>query len=119
MTEKKKSNLVGEFKIVIGQAGPYLTVITALMMAATFYHTTLVDWMSSLGWTIPLWLFFLIIVTGGIAFLLYERRYRVNDYFSAWSEYWWNSNNPMKDSMEKQQGDIDRIKKKLEIDSKE
>jgi hypothetical protein len=116
MINKKRTDWIGEFKVVIGQAGPYLTIITALMMAATFYHTTLIEWMNAIGWSVPIWIFLLVIVGGGVAFLWFERKYMVSGFFSAWTEQWWKNDNPMKTSMEKMEQDMAKIKKKLGIE---
>jgi hypothetical protein len=116
---KKQIDWIGEFKVVIGQAGPYLTIITALMMAATFYHTTLNEWMLALGWHIPIWIFFAVIIIGGVVFLWFERRYMVSGFFSAWTEQWWKNDNPMKTSMEKMERDMEKIKEKLDIKDNE
>lgn len=119
---KKKNNWVGEFKLVMGQASPYLTVITALMMAATFYHTTLIEWASAINWYFPLWAFMSIIIVGGVVFLWYERKHMVGGFYEAVNEQVWNNPNPMKDKikeiqvdMVKMQEDINKIKKSLEI----
>jgi len=114
--DKKKTNWIGEFKIVIGQAGPYLTIITALMMAATFYHTTLNEWMNAFGLHIPIGVFLGLIVVGAVVFLWYERKYQVGGFFSAWTAQWWINDNPMKASMEKLEKDMEEIKKALKID---
>lgn len=120
---QSKSNWVGQFKIVLGQASPYLTIVTALMMAATFYHTTLIEWMGAIGWNIPLWVFLVVVIIGGVTFLLFERKHMVSGYFEAWTEHWWDNKNPMRQKMEKLSLDMDQmkvdmaeIKKVFEID---
>jgi hypothetical protein len=112
---KNISRWLGELKIVIGQAGPYLTLLTILMMAATFYHTTLIEWLGVFNINIPLWLFFTVIVVGGAIFLWLERKYMMGGYFDAWTEQWWGSENEMKNSMKKLQSDMDKIKEVLKI----
>lgn len=112
---KKKTNWIGEFKVVIGQAGPYLTIITALMMAATFYHTTLLEWMNAIGLYIPLWVFFVVIVVGGIVFLWYERQHMVGGFYEVVNDQVWNNPNPMRDKLEEMQEDINKIKEVLEV----
>lgn len=120
---QSKSNLVGQFKIVIGQAGPYLTIFTTLMMAATFYHTTLIEWMGAVGLNIPIWVFLCVMIIGGAIFLLFERKHMLSGYFEAWTAQWWGNKNPMKQKMEELstnideiKSDMDKIKKALKID---
>ena len=104
------SRWFGDLKIVIGQAGPYLTLLTVLMMAATFYHTTLIDWLGAIKITIPIWVFFVVIIVGGGVFLWMEHKYMLGGYFDAWTAGWWNSKNEMKNSMERLQVDMDVMK---------
>lgn len=116
MAVKSKSKWLGELKIVIGQAAPYMTIITALMMAATFYHTTLIEWLGVIGFGLPLWLFIAIAIIGGCTVIWFERKYMVGGYFESWTEQWWDNDNPMKKSMEELQADMRKVKKVLKIE---
>lgn len=107
---KKKTNWIGELKLVIGQASPYLTIITTLMMAATFYHTTLSGWLYYFGFNLSLWVFLTVLGIGGLVFLWYERKYMLGGYYEVFNEQVWNNDNPMRKDMEQMQEDINEIK---------
>lgn len=114
MKQKNVGGWYGMLKILAMQMSIYVSIATVVMMAATFHHTTLIQWLEDWGLPqIPVWLFFVILLAGGLLFLFIEYKFFLSSFYTAWNDQWWEHDNPMKTEIEQIKDNQKKIMEKL------
>lgn len=85
---------------VASQVAIFITVINLLMLAATFYETTLSVWMADAGIYVPFWIFMLVLIVGLMVVALLLYKYAIPSFFSAFNDQFYKHGNLLRQDME-------------------
>lgn len=89
---------------VASQAAIFITVLNLFMLAATFYKTTLLVWLTERNLYVAFWEFMVVLIALLMIMAVLLYKFAVPSFFSAFSEQFYKHNNPLKD-------DIDALKR--------
>ena len=113
---KEHKNLwtvVGNAKQVVNQISIYFSVYSMLATSLILWHTTLNPILTVRGITISIWWFVLLLAVIFTTLAVIEWKRSMPGFFRSWIQQFYTKDNPLRQSMERQEEKLDRLEKMI------